>query len=200
MKITKMGKSIKVADGLARLILLVSIISLIASLLIACGPEKPAPAPQEGTMKITSPVFQEGEAIPVRYSCDGENISPELNWSGAPEETLSFALITDDPDAPGGTFTHWIIFNVQPDNRGLPEAVPGESQPDDGALQGENDFGNIGYDGPCPPRGARHHYHFTLYALDQNLDLPAGATKSQVLKAIQGHILAQAELVATFQR
>ena len=151
-------------------------------------------------LSVSSTAFQEGEAIPAKNSCDGQDISPELTWREVPEGTQSFALITDDPDAPIGTFTHWVTFNIPADSLGLPEAVPNEPQLTSGALQGKNDFGNIGYGGPCPPPGALHHYHFTLYALDQTLDLPAGATKTQVLKAMQGHILAQVELIGTFKR
>ena len=199
-----MGKSVKVADSLAKVIRLAIIISLSALLLAACGPKEPTPTerptPEWVEMEITSTAFQEGEAIPAKYSCDGQDISPELTWSEVPEGTQSFALITDDPDAPIGTFTHWVIFNIPADSLGLPEAVPNEPQLTSGALQGKNDFGNIGYGGPCPPPGALHHYHFTLYALDQTLDLPAGATKTQVLKAMQGHILAQVELIGTFKR
>ncbi|MFC1954619.1 YbhB/YbcL family Raf kinase inhibitor-like protein [Chloroflexota bacterium] len=149
-------------------------------------------------MKITSPAFREDEAIPVRYSCDGEDISPGLNWSGVPEGTQSFALINDDPDSPRGS-THWVIFNIPADSRRLAEAVPTELQLASGALQGKNCFGNSGYGGPCPPRDVLHHYHFTLYALDQPLNLAAGATKEQLLNAMQGHTLANAKLKGTFE-
>ena len=155
--------------------------------------------PEVVVMVLTSPAFQDGEAIPVKYSGEGQDISPELTWSGVPNGTQSFVLIMDDPDAPGGVFTHWVIFNIPADSRELEEAVPTQLKLPSGALQGRNDFGTIGYGGPYPPPGSLHHYNFTLYALDDTLDLQAGATKQQVLNAIQGHILAQVQLVGTFQ-
>jgi hypothetical protein len=155
---------------------------------------------EESEMKITSTAFQAGETIPTRYSCDGQDISPALSWSGAPEGTRSFALILDDPDAPGGTFTHWVIFNIPAETLELEEAIPTSPQLPNGALQGRNNFGTIGYSGPCPPKGSLHHYHFVIYALDETLDLTAGASKAQVLNAMQGHILAQAEVIGTYQR
>ena len=151
-------------------------------------------------MEITSTAFQAGETIPTRYSCDGQDISPALSWSGVPERTQSFALILDDPDAPGGTFTHWVIFNIPAETLELEEAIPTSPQLPNGALQGRNSFGAIGYGGPCPPRGTLHHYHFVIYALGETLDLTAGASKAQVLNAMQGHILAQAEIIGTYQR
>jgi len=116
-----------------------------------------------------------------------------------PEGTQSFALILDDPDAPGGTFTHWVIFNIPAETLELEEAIPTSSQLSNGALQGRNNFGAIGYGGPCPPIGTLHHYHFVIYALDITLDLAAGASKAQVLNAMQDYILAQAEIMGTFQ-
>ena len=155
---------------------------------------------EEIEMEITSTAFQAGETIPTRYSCDGQDISPALSWSGVPEGTQSFALILDDPDAPGGTFTHWVIFNIPAETLELEEARPTSPQLPNGALQGRNSFGAIGYGGPCPPQGTLHHYHFVIYALDETLDLTAGASKAQVLNAMQGHILAQAEIIGTYQR
>ena len=161
--------------------------------------EEEAP-PEVIVMAITSTAFQEGESIPVQYSCDGLDISPALSWSGVPEGTLSFAIILDDPDAPGGTWNHWVIFNIPADTRELGEAVPTTSQLDSGALQGRNSFARIGYGGPCPPSGSEHRYYFTIYALDITLDLSAGASKTQVLNAMQDHILAQAVVMGTYQR
>ncbi len=151
-------------------------------------------------LPVSSPAFREGDRIPTKYTCEGQDISPLLAWSETPAGTQSFALIVDDPDAPGGVFTHWVLFNIPSDSRELPEAVPAQSQLPSGALQGKNDFGKIGYGGPCPPPGHPHRYQFTLYALDQLLDLKAGASKKQVLEAMQGHILAQGQLTGTFQR
>lgn len=151
-------------------------------------------------LSISSPVFQEGEGIPAKYSCEGQDISPPLAWGEPPADTNSFALIVDDPDAPGRVFTHWVLFNLPADSRELPEAVPAQPQLSSGALQGKNDFGKTGYGGPCPPPGRPHRYQFTLYALDQLLDLKSGASKQQVLEAMQGHILGQGQLTGTYQR
>jgi hypothetical protein len=157
-----------------------------------------AAPPEEIEMAIASAAFQDGESIPSQYTCDGQNKSPALSWSGVPEGTQSFALILDDTDAPGGTFTHWVIFNIPANTLELEEAIPTTPQLESGALQGRNDFGGIGYSGPCPPPGASHHYHFVVYALDLTLDLSAGASKTQVLSVMQGHILAQAELIGIY--
>ena len=152
------------------------------------------------TLSISSPAFQDGEKIPAKYTCQGQDISPPLKWNRVPNETQSLALILDDPDAPSGVFTHWVIFNLPPDSRELPEAMPAASQLPSGALQGKNDFGKIGYGGPCPPPGYPHRYRFTLYALDRQLDLKAGSSKKQVLHTMEGHILAQVQLTGTYQR
>lgn len=151
-------------------------------------------------LSISSPVFQEGEGIPAKYSCEGQDISPPLAWGEPPADTNSFALIVDDPDAPGRVFTHWVLFNLPADSRELPEAVPTQPQLSSSALQGKNDFGKTGYGGPCPPPGRPHRYQFTLYALDQLLDLKSGASKQQVLEAMQGHILDKGQLTGTYQR
>jgi Raf kinase inhibitor-like YbhB/YbcL family protein len=152
------------------------------------------------TLSLSSPVFQEGQNIPIKYTCDGQDISPPLTWSEPPSETQSFALIMDDPDAPGGVFTHWLLFNLPADSRELAEAVPPQNELPNGTLQGKNDFGAIGYGGPCPPLGPAHHYRFTIFALDQPLDLKAGASRKQVLGAITGHILARGQLIGIYQR
>ncbi len=149
---------------------------------------------------VSSSAFQEGTEIPAKYTCEGQNISPALAWSEPPAGTRSFALIVDDPDAPAGVFTHWVIFNLPASSRKLSEAVPTQAQLSDGSLQGKNDFGKIGYGGPCPPPGRPHRYQFTVYALDQTLSLKAGASKKQVLEAMQRHILAQGRLTGTYQR
>jgi Raf kinase inhibitor-like YbhB/YbcL family protein len=159
------------------------------------------PAGNEVPFTITSSTFANGASIPVKYTCNGQNISPELNWSGSPAGTASFALIMYDPDA---AFTHWVIFNLPPGAQGLPEAVPKDDRLANGTLQGKIGSGGVGYPtgymGPCPPKGSPHHYRFTLYALDKYLDLSAGATKDQVLQAMEGHILGQALLVGLYQR
>ncbi|MFH1662829.1 MAG: YbhB/YbcL family Raf kinase inhibitor-like protein [Chloroflexota bacterium] len=152
------------------------------------------------TLSISSPAFSEGEKIPPEYTCEGSGISPQLNWVGIPEGTKSLALIVDDPDAPGGVFTHWVVFNIPPDSSGLSKAFPPTPVLPDGTLQGDSDFGRTGYGGPCPPRGKPHRYRFNLYALDKKLDLSAGSSKNQVLNATRGHILAQGQLTGTYQR
>ncbi|MBI4496425.1 MAG: YbhB/YbcL family Raf kinase inhibitor-like protein [Chloroflexi bacterium] len=149
---------------------------------------------------LMSSAFQMGQSIPARFTCDGHNVSPPLAWNGNPEATRALALIMDDPDAPGGVFTHWVLFNLPADLRGLAEAVPPTEQAPDGSMQGRNDFGKIGYGGPCPPEGSPHRYRFTLYALGRPLLLAPGASKSDLLEAMQGHILAQAELVGAYRR
>jgi len=149
---------------------------------------------------VSSPAFKEGDKVPTKYTCQGQDVSPPLAWSQPPEGTQSLALIMDDPDAPGGVFTHWVLFNIPSDSGGLPEAVPTQAQLPGGALPGKNDFGRIGYGGPCPPPGRPHRYRFTLYALDCSLDLKAGVSKQQVLDAMQGHILGQGQLTGTYQR
>ena len=152
------------------------------------------------TLSVSSSAFQEGGKIPAKYTCEGQDISPALAWDEPPAGTQTFALIMDDPDAPVGVFTHWVLFNLPAATDGLPEAVPTQAQLQDGSLQVKNDFGRTGYGGPCPPSGRPHRYQFTLYALDQTLDLMAGASKKQVLDAIQGHVLAQGRLTGTYQR
>ena len=147
------------------------------------------------TMKLTSPAFSHNGAIPSQYTCDGADMSPALEWSDAPQTTNSFALIVDDPDAPAKTWTHWILFNIPNTTQSLAENT--QSGP---FIQGATDFnGKRQWGGPCPPSGT-HHYRFTLYALDNFLDVPAGATKEQLLKAMEGHILAQTTLIGTYQR
>ncbi|HEY55113.1 MAG TPA: YbhB/YbcL family Raf kinase inhibitor-like protein [Dehalococcoidia bacterium] len=151
-------------------------------------------------MEIVSAAFEEGGTIPVQYTCIGQDISPALSWSGVPAGTQSFALIVEDSDAVEGTFTHWIIFNIPADALGLEEAIPTTAQLPNGAAQGRNGFGTIGYAGPCPPPGSPHHFHFVVYALDITLDLSGGASKAQVVNAMEGHILDQAELIGIYQR
>jgi Raf kinase inhibitor-like YbhB/YbcL family protein len=149
------------------------------------------------TLKSTA--FAEGEAIPTKYSCDGEDISPPLEWEDAPENTRSFALICDDPDAPGMTFVHWVLFNVPDSATSLPEGVKTDRELSDGSRQGTNNFNNIGFGGPCPP-GGTHRYFFKLYALDTTLDLEAGISKDDLLSAMEGHILAETQLMGTYAR
>lgn len=151
-------------------------------------------------MILTSEAFKDNETIPVNHTCDGDDKSPGLEWTGAPEDTMSYAIIMDDPDAYPGSFTHWIIFNIPEHISRLPEAIPPRPQLPDGSLQGRNDFSLIGYGGPCPPRGTPHHYQFTLYALDRNLDIGESTSKKQLLDSMKAHILAQVRLTGLYGR
>ena len=150
--------------------------------------------------RIESPVFQNQENIPAKYTCDGVDISPPLGWAASPEKTQSFALISDDPDAPIGTWVHWVVYNIPRETNGLTEGISKDETLPDGIRQGMTDFRRVGYGGPCPPRGKPHRYFFKLYALDSALDLPAKASKTDLLMAMNGHVLAQAELVGLYQR
>lgn len=149
------------------------------------------------TVKTTA--FREGETIPKKYTCDGTDVSPALAWGGAPAGTQSLALIADDPDAPVGTWTHWIIWNIPPQGT-LEEGVAKVETVGNGALQGRNDFKRIGYGGPCPPAGKPHRYFFRLYALDGKLDVKAGASRNDLERAIKGHVLGQTELMGRYGR
>jgi hypothetical protein len=151
-------------------------------------------------LRITSPAFQPGQPIPPRFTCKEKDLSPALAWSGAPPGTKSFALICDDPDAPMGTWVHWVIFNIPADSTGLPEGVPTEPALAPGTVQGKNSWRKIGYGGPCPPPGKAHRYFFKLYALGATLPLDSNADKGKVEGAMKGHVLAEGELMGTFQR
>lgn len=148
---------------------------------------------------VTSPAFNDGEMIPKKHTCDGEDASPAISWTGMPEECETFALITDDPDAPAKTWVHWVVFNMPGSQFDLPEGVPQERELPGGALQGVNDMKKIGYNGPCPP-GGTHRYYFKIYALDVRLDLQPGATKAELLEAMEGHILAEGQLMGRYSR
>ncbi len=185
-----------------RMVWLLPVIVLMAG----CGGGEndftPAPAEPERVVKdmeLTSNAFANGESVPARHSCDGEDISPSLEWSQPPQNTQSFTLICDDPDAPRGTWVHWVVFNLPSETRVLPEGVTSESGLPAGSLHGKNNWGDTEYGGPCPP-GGTHRYYFKLYALDTTLDLKTGAGKSDVLHAMDGHVLAQAELMGTYER
>jgi len=151
-------------------------------------------------LQISSTAFSASEAISKKFTCDGPDVSPQLKWNDPPANTQAFALIMDDPDAPAGTWVHWVLYDLPPNTRELPEAVAKQEQLSSGARQGRNDFGKIGYGGPCPPPGKPHRYFFKLYALDAKLGLKADATKADVERAMKGHILAQAELVGRYRR
>jgi len=150
--------------------------------------------------QITSTAFSNGASITKNYTCDGPDVSPALTWTGAPAGTQSFALIADDPDAPAGTWVHWVLYNLPAAAKELPEGLKKEEQLPDGTQQGLNDFRKIGYNGPCPPPGKPHRYFFKLYALNAKLTLKPGATKADVESASKGHILGQAELMGKYGR
>lgn len=158
------------------------------------------------TFTVTSPAFGNNTAIPKKYTCSGEDVSPEIKWEALPAAAKSLAIIMDDPDAPPGTWLHWIIFDIPAAAGGLKENIPKEEVLPDGSRHGlvwgvnEDDFSRIGYYGPCPPPGKTHHYRFKVYALDKLLGLPAGISNSALLDAMRGHILAQAELVGLYKR
>ena len=150
-------------------------------------------------IKLVSRAFTEGQTIPRQYTCDGINVSPPLEWTGLPKSAKTIAIIADDPDAPAGTWVHWVIFNLPADTLGMVENVPLTEDVAGGGLQGKNDFQKIGYGGPCPPSGT-HRYFFKIYALDVELPLKAGATKSEVEKAAEGHLVGQAQLMGTYRK
>jgi Raf kinase inhibitor-like YbhB/YbcL family protein len=150
-------------------------------------------------IQVASPAFKEGKMIPSKYTCDGEDISPRLILESVPDGTKSIALINDDPDAPMGTWVHWVLYNLPGDTKDLPENITAIPTLPNGARNGTNSWGRLGYGGPCPPSGT-HRYYFKFYALDIMLDLDSGATKEQVLKALENHILAEGQLMGTYQR
>src|SRR4030042_894202 len=150
-------------------------------------------------IKITSSAFADGGMIPPKYTCDGQDISPPLEWDAVPDGTKSIALISDDPDAPMGTWVHWVLFNLLAETGNLEENIPPDKTLPNGARQGTTDFKRIGYGGPCPPSGT-HRYFFKIYALDTKLDLAAGAKKGELLKAMEGHILGQGQLIGKYKR
>jgi Raf kinase inhibitor-like YbhB/YbcL family protein len=181
---------------------------LLVWLLAACGGQ-PSEQPASGAMPeeeemmslmLTSLAFEEGEAIPEEHTCDGDNVSPSLSWSGVPAGTRSLVLLCEDPDAPAKTWVHWVLYDMPPDLTELFEAAPDLRELPFGGYHGQNDFKNLGYGGPCPPPGDPHHYFFRLYALDKVLGLEAGATRQEVGSAMEGHILAEGHLMGTYAR
>lgn len=156
----------------------------------------------EGKLKVASTAFKEGEAIPDKYAQAGQNVSPPIKWTGAPEKTKSFVLIAEDPDAPRAVpFVHWLVFNIPAGTEALPEGVPAKEKLEKpaGALQGKNGGRKVGYFGPRPPAGPAHHYHFQIFALDAPLDQKAGATIEELVEGMRGHVVAAGETVGTYQ-
>jgi Raf kinase inhibitor-like YbhB/YbcL family protein len=159
-----------------------------------------APPEKHRKMEVTSNAFRDGQPIPSRYTCDDKNISPALIWKGAPTGTRSLALIVDDPDSPTGVWAHWVVFNIPGDASELAEDAAKSNTTPANFIEGLNDFKKIGYGGPCPPAGKLHRYYFKLFALDTTLDLPSGASRQAVEAAMTKHILAQGQLMGTYQR
>ncbi len=169
-----------------------------ATMFVAGSAHNPGRHPMSFVLETKA--FPKGGEIPARYTCSGNDLSPALSWSGAPQDTRSFALIVDDPDAPSGTFTHWIVYDLPAATHQLPESVSKTEDLSGGGRQGRNDFRRVGYGGPCPPPGKAHRYFFKLYALNAALNLPAGASRQDVEGAMRGHVIAQAELMGKFAR
>ena len=183
---------------LARWMLL--LVAMPAVVLVQCSGSGSKEGESPMGLALTSPAFEDGGMIPSEFTCDGANASPPLEWSDVPQGTKSFALICDDPDAPLGTWVHWVLYGLPPDTTSLPNAVPADEVVAGGALQGKNDFKRIGYGGPCPPSGKPHRYFFKLYALDAELDLKPGVKKKDLEKAMKGHVLARGQLVGRYKR
>ena len=154
----------------------------------------------QAQMKLMSPAIAPGASIANNYACTGVDRSPSVSWSNAPQNTKTFALVVDDPDAPGGTFIHWVAYNIPARVTSLPEGVPQSTEIAGGGTNGINGFDHVGYNGPCPPPGKLHHYHFRMYALDSMIDPGDKADADAVQSAMKGHVIASAELVGTFQR
>jgi hypothetical protein len=152
------------------------------------------------TFDLMSSAFTEGELIPVVHTCDGANQSPPLEWGEPPAGTRSLALILDDPDAPSGTFTHWVLYGLPARARGLPQGVSTDERPSQGGVNGKNTAGRLGYIGPCPPAGPAHRYIFRLYALDVELQESPGLSKEQLLRSMEGHVIGEAELTGVYRR
>lgn len=183
-----------------------TILSSLALLGCSTGPRSLAPQPaakqspdQKSEIKVTSVAFKEGQPIPRQYTCAGVNISPPLEWSGVPKAAKTIAIIVNDPDAPSGDWVHWVLYNVPADNIGFVENVPATETLKAGGFQGKNDFGKVGYGGPCPPAGT-HRYFFKLYAVDTELPLKAGATWAELQTALDDHVVAQGQLMGTYQK
>jgi len=162
-------------------------------------PAKPISGGLPMLITLTSSAFEEGGMIPALYTCDGSNISPPLAWSGVPAGTNSLVLIADDPDAPMGTWVHWVLFNLHPNTKMLAAGVPGDEKLENGARHGRTDFGKYGYGGPCPPSGT-HRYYFKIYALDKMFDITGPIIKEDLLKIMEGHILGQGQLMGRYTK
>ena len=179
----------------------ISYLTVLSVIFLAYSLTGQSPAETSGgaNMEIKSSAFSEGGMIPYQYTCDGKDISPPLAWQGVPDGAHSLALICDDPDAPVGTWVHWVYYDIPADKTGLSENVNTRENPPDGGTQGRNNFRKTGYGGPCPP-GGTHRYFFKLYALDTILNLPPGATKKELLQKMEGHVISKAQLMGKYKR
>lgn len=178
-------------------------ILVVMTVLGACQGQQSDELVVEGTtdmLQLQSDAFAAEGIVPQRFTCDGQDVSPPLSWSEPPAGTLSLVLICDDPDAPVGTWDHWVLFNIPVTTRSLPEGIPADPVVQGIGVHGSNSWQKLGYGGPCPPKGGAHRYYFKLYALDDSLDLDAGAGKNDVEKAMKGHILAEGQLMARYSR
>jgi len=193
-------RHVHIDTGLLWRILLLLALLLAAPFLAGCRHSESAIIAASGpVIALSSSTLQDGR-VPKECTCDGEDQSPVLSWQAPPDKTEALALTVTDPDAPGGTFTHWVLYNLPANTNSLPAGVPRQGQLANGSRQGKTDFGKVGYYGPCPPPGKPHRYVFTIYALDAKLEVPAGAPHAQLESAIEGHILAHGELTARYGR
>jgi Raf kinase inhibitor-like YbhB/YbcL family protein len=185
---------------LGRPLLFLAMVTIVAG----CSPASQAGGQAEGgdgmQIRLSSTAFKDGETIPAIYTCDGKNVSPPLSWTEPPQGSKSLALIVDDPDAPAGTWVHWVVFNLPPSMNSLSEGASSSGNQEPFGTAGMNSYQKSGYGGPCPPKGKPHRYFFKLYSLDIMLGLKTGASKAAVEKAMQGHILAQGQLMGTYGR
>jgi Raf kinase inhibitor-like YbhB/YbcL family protein len=181
-----------------RILFIIALLTILIGGLIPC-PSQAQNNDRKIKLMLKSSAFEHNSSIPEKYTCKGPNITPPLEWTMLPEGTKSFALIADDPDTPSGTWVHWVIYDIPAHTQKLAEGIPPQKILPTGAKQGTNDFPRIGYRGPCPPWG-EHRYFFKLYALDTSTNLPAGVTKSMLLEAMKGHIIAEAQLMGKFKK
>lgn len=176
---------------------------VILAALSACQDSQPEPQVRKGTgqpLQVESSAFEAGGSIPIQHTCDGQDMSPPLSWSEPPAGAQSMALIMEDPDAPGGTWDHWVLFNVDATSRSLPEGVPPDQTVEGIGVNGSNSWRRVGYGGPCPPKGSEHRYFFRLYALDTDLNLTPGASRRDLEGAMEGHIIGEGQLMGLYGR
>ena len=186
--------------SVAKLAALVLLLGTVGGSTVAVQSHPSAGGRSSMALVLKSTAFAPGAEIPKKHSCEAADVSPALEWSGSPARTVSFALIMDDPDAPAGTWVHWVLWNLPASAHGLPEAAAKQDQLADGMRQGRNSFRKIGYNGPCPPPGNPHRYFFRLYALDEKLELAPGANSADLQQAMKGHVLMQAEYMGAYRR